>query len=325
MTRAIVNEALQSTETSKIHRFELAKLGKAPFHFTGTVTEKVFVACPGATPKAGSSCDYCGTSIRYEFWVRSSDAKEFKVGCDCIHKTGDRGLIQQISAAERKLRDVKNAAAKARKIERLNARLEAALKILPFSILQTLTGKRCSTMCSGALKIVRTKRPSSSSNKPRKIPKENHMAISSIRMRHGTEGPTWDPYAYTVIHVCFDNNKEVEFRSGLADRCTVTHDDLKTFDGLGRGLDTALKCRRKDKAELEMTARCDDAARLFEAASGLTLAQATKIIDRLENPRKCKCGSKQFTFEDGYPGETFQICRKCREIVASSFNESAIL
>jgi hypothetical protein len=108
----LVNETLSGKETSSIHHFELAGLGKAPFHFTGTVTEKVFVACPGATPKAGSSCDYCGTGIRYEFWVRSACGKEFKVGCDCIHKTGDRGLIQQISAAERKLRDAKNKAAK---------------------------------------------------------------------------------------------------------------------------------------------------------------------------------------------------------------------
>lgn len=114
--KAIVNETLTGKETSSIHRFELAGLGKAPFHFTGTVTEKVFVACPGATPKAGSSCDYCGTGIRYEFWVRSACDKEFKVGCDCIHKTGDRGLIQQISAAERKLRDAKNEVAKERRI-----------------------------------------------------------------------------------------------------------------------------------------------------------------------------------------------------------------
>ena len=127
---ATVNESLKSGETSTVHRFEQAGLGKAPFRFTGEVTEKVHVV-PGCAPKAGSSCDYCGTCIRYEFWVRSADGKEFKVGCDCIHKTGDRGLIQQISVAERKLRDKKNAAAKARKAERLAARIEAAKAKLP--------------------------------------------------------------------------------------------------------------------------------------------------------------------------------------------------
>ncbi len=125
-----VNENLKAGETSTIHRFERAGLGKAPFQFTGTVTEKVFCV-PGGTPKAGSSCDYCGTGIRYEFWVNSSCGKTFKVGCDCIHKTGDRGLIKQISVAERKLRDVKNAAAKVRKADKLAKRIDAAKLILP--------------------------------------------------------------------------------------------------------------------------------------------------------------------------------------------------
>lgn len=129
--KATVNETLKAGETSTIHRFEIAGLGKAPFRFTGEVTEKTYQACSGAPVQAGSSCDYCGTCIRYEFWVRSADGKEFKTGCDCIHKTGDRGLIQQISAAERKLRDAKNATAKVRKAERLAARVEAAKAKLP--------------------------------------------------------------------------------------------------------------------------------------------------------------------------------------------------
>ncbi len=130
MPTAIANPNLKQGETSTIHRFEMAGLGKSPFHFTGTVTEKVFCV-PGGSPKAGSSCDYCGTGIRYEFWVRSSDGNEFKVGCDCIHKTGDRGLIQQIAVAERKLRDAKNKAAKVRKMARLAERINTALAILP--------------------------------------------------------------------------------------------------------------------------------------------------------------------------------------------------
>lgn len=128
--RAIVNEKLQGKEKSTIHRFEVAGLGIAPFRFTGTVTEKVFCS-PGSPPKAGSSCDYCGTGIRYEFWVTSASNMTFKVGCDCIHKTEDRGLIQQISAAERKLRDAKNIAAKQRKADKLAARVELAKAKLP--------------------------------------------------------------------------------------------------------------------------------------------------------------------------------------------------
>lgn len=131
MMMATVDNNLKAGETSTVHRFERAGLGKAPFAFTGEVTEKTYCACQGAPVQAGSTCDYCGTCIRYEFWVKSSDSKTFKVGCDCIHKTGDVGLIGQISTAERKLRDVKNQKAKERKLARLNERIAAARATLP--------------------------------------------------------------------------------------------------------------------------------------------------------------------------------------------------
>lgn len=70
------------------HPFEKAGLGKAPFSCTH-VTENVFTL-PDGTSKAGGCCDYCGTGIRWEFWIRGSisGAKQFKVGCDCVTKTG---------------------------------------------------------------------------------------------------------------------------------------------------------------------------------------------------------------------------------------------
>lgn len=129
--QAIVNETLNDKETSTVHKFQLAGLGQAPFSFTGKMTEKTYCAYSGAPIQPGSNCDYCGTSIRYEFWVRSSDGNEFKVGCDCIHKTGDAGLIRQISVAERKLRDAKNAAAKERKQQKKTLRIAEAQRLLP--------------------------------------------------------------------------------------------------------------------------------------------------------------------------------------------------
>jgi hypothetical protein len=70
------------------HPFEKVGLGKAPFSCTH-VTENVF-ASPDGTTKAGGCCDYCGTGIRWEFWIKGSvaGAKQFKVGCDCVAKTG---------------------------------------------------------------------------------------------------------------------------------------------------------------------------------------------------------------------------------------------
>ena len=74
------------------HAFEVAGLGLAPFRFIGA-SENV-ITYPDGTQKAGGSCDYCGTGIRTECWVKSSDGKQFKVGCNCIEKVGDKGLMQ---------------------------------------------------------------------------------------------------------------------------------------------------------------------------------------------------------------------------------------
>jgi hypothetical protein len=134
-----VDANLKAGETSTTHRFELAGLGKAPFRFTG-MAEKTHQACHGAPILPGSTCDYCGTCIRYEFWCKSSDDKAFKVGCDCIHKVDDAGLVRQISAAERQLRDQKNAAAKAKKADKTKARVDAAVAKLP-SVRTILSGQ----------------------------------------------------------------------------------------------------------------------------------------------------------------------------------------
>lgn len=74
------------------HAFELAGLGTAPFRFVGA-SENV-ITYPDGTQKAGGSCDYCGTGIRTECQVRSADGKLFKVGCNCIEKVGDKGLLK---------------------------------------------------------------------------------------------------------------------------------------------------------------------------------------------------------------------------------------
>jgi hypothetical protein len=114
-----------ANEDVMAHRFELAGLGRAPFRFTG-MNEKVFVAYPGGPEKAGSCCDYCPASIRFEFWVESADGKRFKVGCDCIRKVGDAGLKRQIAAAERDMK----ARQKAAKVAREQVRIAEAVRLL---------------------------------------------------------------------------------------------------------------------------------------------------------------------------------------------------
>lgn len=76
-----------------VHVFERAGLGKAPFRFVGFY-EKTYQACPGAPIQPGSTCDYCGQGIMICCEILSADGKRFKVGSDCVNKTGDRGLIR---------------------------------------------------------------------------------------------------------------------------------------------------------------------------------------------------------------------------------------
>ena len=99
------------------HIFERAGFGIAPFTFK-SVEEKLFVV-PGAAPRAGGSCDYCSTSIRWAHWIVSADGNRFKVGSECVKKTGDKGLIRIVNAEISK-----------RKKANDQARVEAALEHL---------------------------------------------------------------------------------------------------------------------------------------------------------------------------------------------------
>jgi ribosome-binding protein aMBF1 (putative translation factor) len=113
----------------KIHPFEARGLGKAPFRFAGQIHqdlcygeailnraeyEKTGIAL---TTQPGGTCDYCGTAIKKMYQIVSSDGKTFKVGCDCVMKTGDHKLKKAISAVvraeQKKTREAKKVAVKA--------------------------------------------------------------------------------------------------------------------------------------------------------------------------------------------------------------------
>ena len=109
--------------TQTIHCFEDAGLGKAPFAYAGMVDQNISygqavignIGGCAVTTKPGGTCDYCGTYIVNMFRVTSADGKAFKVGCECIKKTGDEGLIRKVEDAVRKMnrnrREEKKAAA----------------------------------------------------------------------------------------------------------------------------------------------------------------------------------------------------------------------
>lgn len=107
--------------TDTIHKFEAAGLGKAPFKVVGCYESK-FQAVPGdpnCPIQPGTSCDYCATGIMIVYRIKSSDGKEFKVGCDCVLKAGDAGLKKQVNRLKTDARHTKEAA----KIDAIKAKL----------------------------------------------------------------------------------------------------------------------------------------------------------------------------------------------------------
>lgn len=114
-----------------LHVFERAGLGKAPFECVGMV-EKTYCACQGAPVQPGGTCDYCGQAIRYVFAIRSADGKRFGVGCDCVNKTQDAGLIRAYKNRPeyRKLQREKRAAKAAAQLVELDAMLRDQSKDL---------------------------------------------------------------------------------------------------------------------------------------------------------------------------------------------------
>ena len=76
----------------KIHPFEKAGLGNAPFKYVGTSYEvgpmKMAdgITTIGAPGQPMGTCDYCGQGIAYVCRVESADGKIFRVGMDCVNK-----------------------------------------------------------------------------------------------------------------------------------------------------------------------------------------------------------------------------------------------
>lgn len=100
-----------------VHLFEQRGLGKAPFECVSYVDV--------GSVRAGVTCQYCGTAIRNVYTVRDALRATFVVGCECIRKTGDKGLRKAITEAEREKRRAKAAAKEAARRAEWDAECEA--------------------------------------------------------------------------------------------------------------------------------------------------------------------------------------------------------
>ena len=102
------------------HVFERAQLGVGPFRFLGMEEKAIYY--PDGTSQAAGTCHYCGTGIRYCYWIGSADGRKFYVGSDCVAHLGDTKLVAVVMSAERKR---KNALAAKRRDEKRKAEREA--------------------------------------------------------------------------------------------------------------------------------------------------------------------------------------------------------
>jgi hypothetical protein len=103
---------------NKVHVFEQANLGKAPFEVVDAYEhhEHQIGDSLGVTDM-GTSCDYCSTYIRNVFVIESSDGKKFRVGSDCVNKTSDKGLTRVVNEFKSRKRREKREAEYAKVIE----------------------------------------------------------------------------------------------------------------------------------------------------------------------------------------------------------------
>jgi hypothetical protein len=128
------------TET-KMHCFEAAGLGKAPFRYLGMQHQEIgygqrVIGSAGGIPittKPGGSCEYCGAYIVNMFTIESADGRRFVVGCECVRKTGDSGLIRLVDE------DIKKAEREKRRAKKL-AEVQSAKEYCEAN-LQTASGK----------------------------------------------------------------------------------------------------------------------------------------------------------------------------------------
>jgi len=90
---------------TQVHIFQSAGLGVGPFRLSHVTGE-------------GGSCEYCGTTIVWRFYLNGSDGKQFFVGSDCVLKSGDAGLIKVVEAEVKRRQ---NDARKVRETAKLSA------------------------------------------------------------------------------------------------------------------------------------------------------------------------------------------------------------
>lgn len=135
------------------------------------------------------------------------------------------------------------------------------------------------------------------------------MNGSAVSLRHGTEGPRHDPYAFTEVTVKRADGREITAHTGLALW-------LKVKLANGRFVEVEYHSPEDQKRMWD----------LFEFHADITIKSAeTAFYTRKQNRiRHHGCGRKHLQWVDGYPGESLLHCVKCGDILDAAFDKSAI-
>lgn len=124
------------------------------------------------------------------------------------------------------------------------------------------------------------------------------MKFNHISIRTGSEGPRHDPYHYQELTVNGRAGK-VTLHTGLA--CWLA------VNGMVHG---------GEEEKLAQT---------FERLTGVMPWVAERVCHELPHRRhSANCNCRDTRSVAGYPGETFEICVKCGEVIDSHFNRSAV-
>lgn len=97
----------------QIHKWEMQGVGKSPYKCVGLFSmpsRHLAEVNPDAYSKAMKAmpreyeigtCRICGISLVNNYLIVAFCGKTFSVGCDCVQRVGDKGLIDEVKARKR--------------------------------------------------------------------------------------------------------------------------------------------------------------------------------------------------------------------------------
>lgn len=110
-----------TTDTKRIYHKWEDSVGQAPYSFVNVISlpaPSLAEANPQAYQNAMQeaqgqaryygvglgSCDVCGMCLMNNFVLRNAEGKHFVVGCDCVSRSGQTKLMEEVEIAEKKRR-----------------------------------------------------------------------------------------------------------------------------------------------------------------------------------------------------------------------------